>query len=325
MRNFIRPLLVAVIAFAIAAASAGVPAQTWPARPVRMVSPYAPGGSNDTSARIIAEQLSRRLGQSFVVENKPGAGTRLANEFVARATPDGYTLLYGAATLGVGQAYFKQVNYDVAKDFAPILLTVVGPVFLVVNAESPVRTVKDFVTMARARPAGVNFGSPGAGSGPHLTAELFGYLGKFKLINIHLRGDVPSYTELLGGRVDATMTAITSGLAHVKAGKLRVIAVASEERSALYPDAPTFRELGMDMTGYGWFGLLAPAGTPAAIVERLNTEVNAILREPDVNKRMLDAGLQTAGGTPKAFDAFIAREVAKWTDVVRNAKIEREN
>lgn len=317
-----RLLLVLIVLLA----AVEVQAQSWPARPIRLVSPYAPGGSNDTAARIIAEPLSRRLGHPVLVENKPGAGTRIANEFVAKAAPDGYTLLFGAAPIALGQAYFRQVNYDVARDFVPIVFAILGPVFLTVNSETPVKSVADFVAYARAKPNGVNFASPGAGSGPHLVGELFAHVAKFQVQTIHYRGDAPSYIELLAGRNDAAITAITTALPHVKAGKLRVLGVASEERSSLYPDAPTFREQGYpDVVGGGWFGVLAPSGTPAAVVERLNREINAILRDADIRKRLLDAGLQPTGGTPGDFAAFIAREAAKWSAVVRDAKIEKEN
>ena len=322
MKYFNQALLVLAVCFAMTAAQA----QSWPARPVRLISPYAAGGSNDTSARLIAEQLSRRLGQPVLVENKPGAGTRIANEFVAKSAPDGYTILFGAAPIALGAAYFRQVNYDVARDFIPIVLAIIGPVFLTVNHETPVKNVAEFVTWARAKPNGVNFASPGAGSGPHFVGELFAHVAKFQIQTIHYRGDSPAYIELLAGRNDAAVTAITTALPHVKAGKLRVLGVASDERSPLYPDAPTFREQGYpDVVGGGWFGLLAPAGTPAAVTERLGTEVNAILRDPEMKKRLLDAGLQAAGGSSKDFANFIAKESAKWAVVVRDAKIEKEN
>lgn len=315
-----------IAAISLSVLATALNAQTWPARPIKLVSPYAAGGSNDTAARIIAEPLSRRLGQSVLVENRPGAGTRIANDFVAKAAPDGYTLLFGAAPIALGQAYFKQVNYDVARDFAPIVLATQVPLFLVINSETPVKSAAEFASYAKSKPNGVTFATPGAGSAPHLVGELFGSVAKFQMQSIHYRGDAPLSIELLAGRNDASVTAITTALPHLKTGKFRVLAVASEERTPLHPETPTFREQGLpDVVGGAWFGMLAPAGTPQAIVERVNQEVNAILRDPDVRRRLADAGLQANGGTPADFGKFIAREAAKWAVVIRDAKIEKEN
>ena len=305
-----------------AAASAPLWAQSWPERPVRIVSPYGPGGSNDISARILAEELSRRMGQQFNVENRPGAGTRLANEAVARAAPDGYTLLYAAAPFATAEALYGKLAYDIRKDFQPIVLTVLGPVFLIVNADSPFKTAAELIAYGKAKPAGLTFASPGSGSGPHLTAELLFKEAGVKGLNVHYRGDATAYTDLLAGRVDATLTAITSALPHIQSGKLRVLAVASEERSPIFPAAPTLREQGLpNVVGYGWFGLIAPTGTPARIVERLNAEANRALNDPALRQRLIALGLQPRGGTPAEFAAFIEAETRKWSEVVRSAGI----
>ncbi len=297
----------------------------WPERPVRVVSPYGAGGSNDISARIISEQLSKQLGQQFIVENKPGAGTRLANEMVSRASPDGHMLLYAAAPFATVETLYGKLNYDSGRDFQPIALTASAPLFLIVNSESQIRTVADFVRYAKNKPEGINIASPGSGSGPHLTGELFMKEAGIKGLTVQFRGDATSYTELLAGRVDATLTAITTALPHIKAGKLRVIAVADEVRSDVYPSAPTFVESGFPkIIGYGWFGLMAPRGTPSAVVDRLSSEVNMILKEPGTRRRMLDLGLQPRGGTPAMFTAFIVRETHKWAEVIRNADIKGE-
>ncbi len=213
-------------------------AQPWPARPIRLVSPYGAGGSNDILTRVLGDFLSRRLGQSIVVENKAGAGTRIANESVAKAAPDGYTLLHAAAPIAIGEALYKELPYDVHKSFAAIGSTAIAPLFLVVNAQAPYKTLAEFIRHAKADPKGATFGSPGAGSAPHLTAELLLRAADAKGVVAQYRGDAPAYTELLAGRIDATLTAISTAVPHIQAGKLRVLGVANEERTPLYPDAP---------------------------------------------------------------------------------------
>jgi tripartite-type tricarboxylate transporter receptor subunit TctC len=297
----------------------------WPERTVRIVSPYGAGGSNDISARLFAERFGKRMGQQFNVENKPGAGTRLANEFVARAPADGYTLLYAAAPFAVVESLYGRLSYDPGRDFQPVTLALVAPVFLIVNAELPVKTVADFIKYAKNKPQGINIASPGAGSGPHLTGELFMKEAGIQGLTVHFRGDATAYTELLAGRVDATLTAITTALPHIKAGKLRVIAVANETRSPIEPQVPTFAEAGFpNIVGYGWFGFIVPRGTPATVVDRLSAETNAVLAEPDFKSRMLELGLQPRGGTPAEFAAFIVRETRKWSEVIRVAGVKGE-
>lgn len=300
-------------------------AQAWPARPIRLVSPYGPGGSNDILTRVLGDFLSRRLGQSVVVENKAGAGTRIANESVAKAVPDGYTLLHAAAPIAIGEALYKELPYDVHKSFAAIGSTAIAPLFLVVNAQAPYKTVAEFIRHAKADPKGATFGSPGAGSAPHLTAELLLRAAGAKGVVVQYRGDAPAYTELLAGRIDATLTAISTAVPHIQAGKLRVLGVANEERTPLYPDAPTLREQGLPtVVGYGWYGMLAPAGTPAEVVARLQTELQAALADPEVRRKAEAAGLQLRGGTPAEFSAFIGSETRKWAQIIQAAQITAE-
>ena len=314
--------LLGATAATIGAAALPAFAQTWPTRPIRLVSPYGPGGSNDILARVLGEYLGRQLGQQFVVENKPGAATRVANEFVAHAAPDGHTLLHVAAPLAIGEGLYPKLPYDIRKSFQPIVSTAIAPVFLVINAQTPFRTVTELVAHGKASPIGLTFGSPGAASGPHLAAELFFREAGVKGLNVHFRGDATAYAELLAGRIDATLTAIATAVPHITAGKLRVLAVATEERSPLYPQVPTFRELGLpNVVGYGWFGLLAPAGTPQAIVQRLNAETNAALADVGVREKAVMLGLQLRGGTPTEFADFIDREARKWALVIRAANI----
>lgn len=300
-------------------------AQAWPARPIRMISPYGAGGSNDILTRVLGEFLGHKLGQGVVVENKAGAGTRIANEFVAKAPPDGYTLLHAAAPIAIGEALYKDLPYDVHKSFASISSTAIAPLFLVVNANAPYKTLAEFIKHAKANPNGATFGSPGAGSAPHLTAELLLRAAGAKGIVVQYRGDAAAYTELLAGRIDATLTAITTAVPHIQAGKLRVLGVAMEERTPLYPEAPTFREQGLpSVVGYGWYGMLAPAGTPANIVARLNAEINAAVADADVRRKAEAAGLQLRGSTSAEFSAFIASETRKWAQIIKAANITAE-
>ena len=300
-------------------------ADTWPSRPVKVISPYGAGGSNDISCRVLCEELGQRLKQQFIVENKPGAGTRIANEYVARATPDGSTWLYAAAPFAVAEALYGHLSYDPRKDLKAVTLTAVLPVFLIVNADSPFKSVDDLLKYGRGKAEGLTFATPGSGSGPHLTGELFFREAKVKGLSVHFRGDATAYTELLAGRVDATLTAISTALPHIKAGKLRVLAVASEERSAIFPDAPTFVASGYkQIVGYGWFGFMAPAAQPAPIVERMSSEVNAILQTPSTRDRLIALGAEPKGGTPQQFADFIAAETAKWGAVIKAANIKAE-
>ncbi|MBJ2154887.1 Bug family tripartite tricarboxylate transporter substrate binding protein [Variovorax sp. IB41] len=300
-------------------------AQAWPARPIRLISPYGAGGSNDILTRVLGDFLARRLGQGVVVENKAGAGTRIANDFVAKAPADGYTLLHAAAPIAIGEALYKDLPYDVHKSFASIASTAIAPLFLVVNADAPYKSLAEFLKHAKADPKGATFGSPGAGSAPHLTAELLLRASGAKGIVVQYRGDAAAYTELLAGRIDATLTAISTAIPHIQAGKLRVLGVATEERTPLYPQAPTIREQGLpSVVGYGWYGMLAPAGTPASVVARLNAEINAAVTDADVRRKADAAGLQLRGSTSEDFSAFIASETRKWAQIIKTANVTAE-
>ncbi|TAM53958.1 MAG: tripartite tricarboxylate transporter substrate binding protein [Burkholderiaceae bacterium] len=306
------------------AASFNLPAfaQAWPTRPIHLISPYAAGGASDILTRVLGEYLAGKLGQSIIVENKAGAGTRIANEYVAHAPPDGYTILHAAAPIAIGEALYKKLPYDVHKDFAPITSTAIAPLFLIVNADAPYKTLTEFIQYGKTKPKGLTFGSPGVGSAPHLTAELFLGATGVKGITIQFRGDAPAYLELLAGRIDATLTAISAALPHIQANKLRVLAVATEERTSVYPQAPTFREQGHPtIVGYGWYGLMAPAGTPDPIIARLNTETNAALADAEIRKKVNTVGLQLRGGTPAEFGAFIDSETRKWAQIIKAANI----
>ena len=305
--------------------SAMASAPAWPARPIRMVSPYGPGGPNDILSRLLGDLMGRKLGQSIIIENKAGGGTRIANDYVAKSPADGYTLLHAAAPIAIGQALYKDLPYDVHKSFTPIASTAIAPLFLIVNADAPYRTLAQFIKHAKAAPQGVTFGSPGVGSAPHLTAEQLLRAADVKGVVAHYRGDSPAYTDLLGGRIDATLTAISTAIPHIQAGKLRVLGVATEDRSSLYPEAPTLREQGLSsVVGYGWYGMLAPAGTPAAVVNRLNADVNAAVSDPDIRSKAKALGMQLRGGSAADLSAFIDSEVRKWTQIIKSANITAE-
>jgi Uncharacterized protein conserved in bacteria len=320
--NFTRRHLLGAAAAALAPLGLPAAAQSWPTRPIRLISPYNAGGSSDILTRVLADYLGGKLGQSVVVENKAGAGTRIANDFVARSAPDGYTVLHAAAPIAIGAALYQNLPYDVHKSFEPVIGTAIAPLFLVVNASAPYQTVAEFVQWGKANPKGITFGSPGAGSAPHLTAELFLRSAGVKGLVVQFKGDAPAYTELLAGRIDATLTAISTALPHVAAGKLRVLAVANEKRTPLHPQTPTFVESGLSgVVGYGWYGLMVPAGTPAVVAQRLNKEINAALLDPEVRKKVEAAGLQPRGGTAAEFSAFLDSETRKWSQVVKAANI----
>jgi tripartite-type tricarboxylate transporter receptor subunit TctC len=294
----------------------------WPSHPVRVVSPYGPGGPSDLSARLLAEHLGRRLNQQFIVENKPGAGTRLANEFVARAAPDGYTLLYAAAPYATAEALYGKQGFDPLKDMQPVTLAAMAPLFLIVSAQRGFKNVQDLIAFGKTKPGGLDFASPGAGSQPNLAAELFLRDAGIKGVNIHFRGDAPAYIELLAGRVDATLTAITTALPHIQSGKLHVLGVASAERSSLYPEALTLREQGLpNVIASGWYGLMVPGATPRLVVDRLEAEMNRALADPDIKQKLLAQGLEPRGGSAADFRTFIDDETRRWSDLIRKAGI----
>lgn len=320
--NITRRQWLAASAAVLAPAALPAFAQAWPARPVRLICPYGAGGPSDVLTRVLGDFMGARLGQPMVVENKPGAGTRIANDLVAKTAPDGYTILHAAAPIAIGESLYPNLPYDVRKSFEPIVSTAIAPLFLVVNAWAPYKTLQEFVKWGKANDKGFTFGSPGAGSAPHLTAELFiGATGAKGLV-AQFQGDAPATTELLAGRIDATLTAISTALPHIQSGKLRLLAVATEKRTPLHPDTPTFVESGLPtVVGYGWYGLMAPAGTPAAIVQRLNAEANAALADAEVRRRIEAAGLQIRGGSAAEFRDFIDSEARKWAQVIKTANI----
>ena len=310
-----------------AAAQPQPSAQAWPSRAVRIVVPFGPGGSADFVGRLLGQRLTETLGQPVIVENRPGAGAMLGNEVVAKSPPDGYTLTIG--TLGpfaVNQSLFRKVPYDSQRDFAPITLLSAFPNLLVVHPSLPVKAVKDLVTLARTRPGSLNYASNGRGSSSHMAAELFSSLAQGRMEHVPYKGFAPALTDLLGGRVELMFSSVVAVLPHVSAGKLRAVATTGAVRSPVLATLPTIAEAGLP--GYetaSWYGVVTPAGTPAPIVERLATELARIVRLPAMREQLLADGAVPVGSTPQAFGAHIKAELARWSKLVRDAKIKADS
>ncbi|MDO8534669.1 MAG: tripartite tricarboxylate transporter substrate binding protein [Xanthobacteraceae bacterium] len=304
----------------------GAYAQNYPVKPVRLIVPYAPGGSADSAARVAAQALSESLGQQVVPDYRPGAGGNIGTDAIAKAAPDGYTI--GVATPGpvsIGRSLYPSLPYDPAKDFASVILVNESPIVLVLHPSIPAKTVKELVALAKARPGRLNAALGGSGSVGHLLTEMLKSAAGVKIENITYKGGLPAVIDLISGQVDVHFSALLIPLPFMKTGKLRAIAVASEKRSALIPEIPTMIEAGFPgMTGSSWNGIIAPAGTSRAIVERLNAGVTSALKSAEVKERSKTLGMDVLGGTPESFDAFLRAETEKWAKVIRAAGIKAE-
>jgi tripartite-type tricarboxylate transporter receptor subunit TctC len=309
-------------------ALASVPAhaqQSWPARAVRLVVPSAPGGGTDITARIIAPKLSEQLGQQVVIENRAGAGTMIGGEVVARAAPDGYTLLMGISTLAINPAMYKKVPYDALKDFAPISQVVSLSNLLVTHPSLPVQSVKTLIAFARPRPGQIHYASAGVGTNPHLSVELFLSMAGLRMVHVPYKGSGQGIVDVVAGHVPVMMPSILTGLPHAKTGRLRGLGVTGAKRAGAAPEIPTIAEAGVP--GYEavqWFGVLAPAGTPREIVVRLHGEIVRLLRAAEVRGRLSGDGADPVGSSPEEFAAFLRAETAKWAKVVKDAGIQPE-
>lgn len=296
-------------------------AQDYPNRPVRLIVTVPPGGAADFIARLVGGKLGDALGQPMLVENRGGAGGTIAADAVAKAAPDGYTLLQNSITThGVGPHLYSKLPYDPVKDFSAVSGLALLPLIMAVNAELPAKTVNDVVALAKKE--NLNFASSGNGGAPHMAAELFKSVTGAPITHVPYKGSGPAVADLVGGRVQIMFDAAPSLIAHIRAGKLRVLAAASAERNRLLPEAPTFAELGHPRVAVSlWYGLLAPAATPAAIVTRLNAEVAKILQSADVREKLAAQGAEPMPGTPQAFASFMREEMAKWAPVVKQAGV----
>jgi tripartite-type tricarboxylate transporter receptor subunit TctC len=293
----------------------------YPTRPIRLVVPLAAGGGVDTSARIIGQKLGETLGQQVVIENRPGAGGTIGTEIVARAAPDGYTLVMASPSHAITPSLYK-LSFDPIKDFTPITLAVIAPYILAVHPSLPVRSVKELIAFARARPDQLLWCSSGNGSAPHLALELFKMMTGTQMMHIPYKGTGPCITDLIAGRVSVTAASVPSTMPHVNAGRLRGLAVGSRARSQIAPQFPTVAESGVP--GYEidvWHATMAPAGVPKNIVARLHADTARIIAQPEVRERMLAAGVEPVGDAPEKFAAYLTDEVAKWSKVIQKAGI----
>lgn len=319
-----RVLLGGVAGITFRPAFAASSAESWPARPVRLISPYAAGGSSDISLRLLAEYFEGKMGKKFFVENKPGAGSTIANQTVARADPDGYTFLYAAAPYETAEAMFGKLSYDPRKDLRPIALAMLVPLFLIVNANAPYKTLQEFIAYAKSKPDGVTFATPAAGSQPHLAAEFLIRTAGFKGICVQFGGDAPSYIELLAGRVDATTTALPTALPHIQSGALRVLGCFSDARSSAYPDAATLREQGQDVVAAAWYGFMAPTATPDPIVEQMQSTIEQALSDATIRQKLVVQGMDAHYLPGREFGKFVDSESEKWSKVIREAGINKQ-
>jgi len=324
MKNLFKQFV--ALAFLSALAFGSASAQTFPERTVRIVVPYPPGGFNDTLARVSAEKLTKMWNQPVVVENKPGGNTTVGNSFVAKSAPDGYTILITPLPFSaLPGLYGAQLPYDALKDFTPLVWAGSTQNALVVRNELPVNTVQELLEYAKKNPGKLNYGSTGSGSSNHLSMELLMRMTSVKLTHIPYKGSAPATMAMIGGEIDALFDNVPNVLPHIKAGKMKVIAVSSQQRSHLLPAVPTVAESGV--TGYDvtvWFGMQLPAGTPTAIVDRLNRDIVQLLKEADVIKRFRDQGVEVVASSPADFSRLVQREVLKWTQLIRDANIRIE-
>jgi tripartite-type tricarboxylate transporter receptor subunit TctC len=304
---------------ASAAIAAPARAEAWPAKPIKLVVPYAPGGTTDVVGRVTAEYLGRQLGQTLVVENRPGKGATIGTSQVAKATPDGYTLVMSnVAAMAVSPALYGDLDYDPVRDFVHITLASLNPSVLVVNPAFPARTLADYVAWARANPDKLAYATSGPGSSNHILGVMAAQSTGTKLVHVPYRGAGPAMQDTIAGIVPSMFDSLPSAAPHIRAGKVRALAVSGENRSASFPDVPTMKEQGYpELVSYSWFGLSAPAHTPVPIVERIAREMQLVLKLPDVVKRWEEIGAESSTRTPAEYGAFVKAELEKWTPVVK--------
>lgn len=313
----------AAVAFAAqAGAQASAPATDWPQHPVRIVVPFQAGSATDLISRQLGAALATELGQPFVVEARPGAAAAIGSASVARSAPDGYTLLMGAVHHTIATSVYKSLHYDFQKDFAPVTTVALVPNVLVVNPKVDAKNVQGLLTLARAAPGKLTYGSNGMGTGQHLIGAQFEREGHVQLLHVPYKGSGPLTSDLLGGQIDMSFDTITPVLAHIQSGKLRALAVTTNQRSAALPDVPTMEEAGLKPFNMGtWFGVLAPAAVPKDIVTTLNAEMVAIIKSPDFSRRMAEIGAVPVGDTPAQMRARIGTDTENYAKLVKDAKV----
>jgi len=321
-RRYVLPLLTSL---ALIATGHNVQAQNWPAKPISLVVPFPSGGTTDVLARAIGQELSVAIGQPVVVESKPGAGSTLGADYVAKAKPDGHTLLMGAVHHTIASSVYKKLPYDFQKDLTPISIVAMVPNVLSINTAIPAKNVSELLALAKAQPGKYSFGSNGNGTAQHLIGAQFEIMGGVELLHVPYKGSGPLTTDLLGGQIQMSFDTITPVLPHIKAGKLRALAVTTGKRSAALPDVPTLDEAGLKGFDLGtWFGLLAPAGTPTPIVERLSQEVARIVVRPDFRKKLEDIGANPVGNTSAQMARQIKEDTDRFAKLVKDAKVTLE-
>lgn len=297
----------------------------YPVRPIRLVIPYPPGGPTDFVGRAVAAKLTELLGQQMVVDNRPGAGTVIASEMIARSAPDGYNLLFatGGGTY-LAPLILPKVPYNPQKDYAPVAMLVISPQVLVVHPSVGANSVKELIAVAKAKPGLLNFSSVGTGTSPHLGGELFKALANVDIVHVPYKGTAPSMTDLMAGRVQLAFSSIPTVLAHVQAGRLRMLGIGGDKRSPALPTVPTIAETLPGFQLVTWYAIVAPTGTPAAIVNRLNAETAKVLKEPEMQKRFSEQGLEPTIMTPQELKQFAENDVARWTKLIKAANIKAQ-
>ena len=317
MKNWIRALAALLLGcLPLMAAAQGA----YPHKPIRMIVPYPPGGPTDVLGRIVAQKLSESLGQQVVVENRPGASGMIGAELVAKAAPDGYTLLTNASIHVINPSLYPKMNFDALRDFAPVSLIAQVPLILVVNPGLPVKSVQELIALGKAEPNRLNFGSSGNAAAPHLAGESFKIATGIQMQHVPYKGSAPALTDLIGGQVQLIFDSMPSAMPHVKSGKIRALAVTTAKRSPTVPDLPTIAESGVPGFDIStWYGVWAPAGTPKDIVNKVSAEIAKALQQPAVRERLAALGAEPVGNTPEEFAAYCQSELAKWSKIVRES------
>ena len=315
-----------LLACLLASACMAVQAQdAWPTRPLRFILPFPPGGGTDILGRLIADRLSASLGQPVVIENRGGAGGNVGAEAAAKAAPDGYSIVLAAPSLAISASLYAKLNYDALKDLAPVSLVATVPNVMITQPQIPAQNLREFIALAIARPSAMNFGSGGSGTSNHLAGELFNIIAGVKLVHVPFKGVNLAMNEVLSGRIELVVIGIPAAAPHIKAGKLRALALLAPKRTAALPEVPTIAEAGLpDFELTTWYGVLAPAGTPRPVIARLNAELVKIMHAPDLQERLAGLATDPATGTPEEFGAYLRQEIAKWGEVVRKAGLKAD-
>ena len=314
----------AVAAILLSTSSFALAQGKFPSRPLRVIVPYTPGGITDVTTRMVTQEIAKTLNQNVIVDNRPGANSIIGVEIVAKSAPDGYTLASVIAAHASNQTLYPKLPYDSLKSFEPVSLLATAPLIVCVTNSLPVKTPRDLVELAKAKPGQLTFASSGVGAAAHLTTELFMLVTGTKMIHVPYKGTAPALLDLSGGQVQVMMDVPSSMLPHSRAGKIRALAMASEKRVAVAPELPTLVESGVNVVGGTWVGILAPAGTPREIVAILSKEMQAAVKKPEIRDRMVQLGIDPAGTTPAEFSKFLRDEVAKWGKVIKAANVKVE-